>query len=367
LAESRGIPLVATERAAERPHWDRVIDRADQPRAVASRIRLVKRLLLVVTLVLQPWAYKVLTEARYEVQGLTPQYFRITTTSDVLSLTFALLSVLLIVAAIIEPRRISLARSVVSVALAGLLLWLDFGVRRLEASEFSPLAAVVLVLSMCGLLATLMTRSRPILRPVKRVWRIVLNALTVFLVAVTFAFFFSFTYPTYTEIREITAFEPDAGVVLGAAVWRGKGLGDRPSPTLRQRIEVGYELLSKNVIPRIVVTGASAPGEQAEAEVAKKDLISRGVDPAEIVEETQSHTTLEQVRYLREELKAKQTWDRFVIISDQYHLARVIEMCRFEGLHAIGSPSRIEQPFVDLLYYRARESVALLAYWLLGK
>lgn len=322
---------------------------------------------MLIVLVLQPWAYTVLTQARYEVQGLEPTYFRLTTTSDLISLTFAALSTVLAIAAIIAPRRISLARSVISILLSGLLLWLDYGVRRLEASEFSPIAALVLVLSMCGLLATLMTHSRPALSPIVRVWRISRNALAIFATAMIFAFGYSFTFPSYSDIREIAAFEPDAGVVLGAAVWRGKGLGDRPSPTLRQRIEVGYELLSKRVIPRIVVTGASAPGEQAEAEVAQKDLVARGVDAAQIVEENESHTTLEQVRYLREELKARQTWDRFVIISDQYHLARVIEMCRFSGLHAIGSPSRIEQPFADLLYYRARESVALLAYWLLGK
>lgn len=327
----------------------------------------MKRVLLSITLLLQPWAYTVLTQARYESQGLAPEYFRLSTTSDILSLGFTGLSIILLIVALFGPRRISLGRTIVSTVFAGLLLWLDYGVRRLEASEFSPVAAVVLLLSMCGLIATLMTHSQPFLRPIVRIWRIARNTAGVFLVAVIFAFLYSFTFPAYTEPREIITFEPDAGVVLGAAVWRGKGLGDRPSPTLRQRIEVGYDLLAKRIIPRIVVTGASAPGEQAEAEVAKEDLISRGVDPAQIVEETESHTTLEQVRYLREELQAKQSWDRFVIISDQYHLARVIEMCRFAGLHAIGSPSRIEQPFVDLLYYRFRESVALLAYWLLGK
>jgi uncharacterized SAM-binding protein YcdF (DUF218 family) len=329
--------------------------------------RRVKRSLLVVVLILQPWAYIVLTQARYEGQGLSPQYSRFSTISDILSIGFSVLSTVLVLAAMVNPRRISLARTVISVVLSLLLLWLDYGVRRLEASEFSPMAAVVLVLSMCALLATLMTKSQPLLRPIRRVGRIAWHAVLVFMLAMLFAFFYSFTFPTYTDSREIAAFEPHAGVVLGAAVWRSRGLGDRPSPTLRQRIEVGYELLSRKVIPRIVVTGASAPGEQAEAEVAKRDLESRGVDPAQIVEETESHTTLEQVRYLGEELRARQTWDRFVIISDQYHLARVIEMCRFAGLHAIGSPSRIDQPFLDLLYYRGRESVALLAYWLLGK
>jgi uncharacterized SAM-binding protein YcdF (DUF218 family) len=316
---------------------------------------------------IQPLAYKVLTEARYEGQGLAPLYYRLDTTSDLLSLLFLAMTLVLIVVAFVQPRRISLGRTITAALFSGLLLWLDYGVRRLEASEFSPTAAVTLLISMCGLLAILMTRSQPFLRPVIRVYRIVRNSVFVFLALGLFSFFYGFTFPTYTEIREITAFNADAGVVLGAAVWRGHGLGDRPSPTFRERIEVGYDLLTKQAIPRLVVTGASAPGEQAEAEVARKDLMKRGVAQAQIVEETNSHTTLEQVRYLREDLMQKEGWSRFVIISDQYHLARVVEMCRFANLKAVGSPSQISQPFLDLLYYRIRESVALLAYWLLGK
>jgi hypothetical protein len=42
-------------------------------------------------------------------------------------------------------------------------------------------------------------------------------------------------------------------------------------------------------------------------------------------------------------------------------------MCKFNGIEAIGTPSNIHQTFQDLAYYRLRESIALMAYWLLGK
>ena len=341
--------------------------RSTPARDKGARIRIAKFLMLLLMLAIQPLAYKVLTEARYEGQGLVPHYLRLTTVSDLLSLVFSLIAIGAIVIGLAKPRRISLSRTIMATVFSVLLLWLDFGVRRIESSEFSPFAAVALLISMCSLLAILLTNSRPFLSPGRRIYRIVRNTFAVFLVLASFAFLYSFLFPNYTDLREIQSFNPDGGVVLGAAVWRSRGLGDRPSPTLRERIEVGYDLLTKQAIPRLIVTGASAPGEQAEAEVAKEDLIRRGVDEVQIVEETASHTTLEQVRYLRENLEQTQGWSRFVIISDQYHLARVIEMCRFNGLHAIGSPSRISQPFIDLLYYRVRESVALLAYWLLGK
>ena len=331
------------------------------------RRRTAKRLLLLITLVGQLLASKILTEARYEGQGLAPVYLRFTTFSDILSLFLAAAAIFAIVIAIVGPERISLTRSIVALCFMTVLLWLDLGVRRTKASDFAPEAAVMLILSISALLSVLLTRSRPLHRATRRALRIAQNAVVVFVLLALFAFLYSFFFPTYSGTQEITNFNADAGVVLGAAVWRGHGLGDRPSPALRERIDIGYDLLVKGAIPRIVVTGASAPGELAEASVAKEDLVKQGIDPSQVVEETNSHTTLEQVRYMHDDLLVKQNWSRFVIISDQYHLARVVEMCHFNGLHAIGSPSHIRQPFLDLLYYRVRESVALLEYWLLGR
>ncbi len=327
----------------------------------------MKRVLFFIMLAAQLIAYIVLTESRYEGQGLTTVYFRLTTMSDLISLFYLFLVIGLIIAAIVHPERIGRTRSISIVVLSAILLWLDFGIRRTPAEDFTPEAAVLILLAMFAVLATLLTRSKSTLLPYQRFIKIVLNTAAILTFSILLAFIYAFFYPTYSRVEEIADFNPDAGVVLGAAVWRGHGLGDRPSPALRERIELGYDLLTKHAIPRIVVTGASAPGELAEAEVAKQDLMRRGVDESQIVEESASHTTLEQVRYIRDELYSHQKWTRFVIISDQYHIARVIEMCRFNGLIAIGSPSRIHQPFLDLLYYRLRESVALLEYWLLGR
>jgi uncharacterized SAM-binding protein YcdF (DUF218 family) len=323
--------------------------------------------MLVLILAAQPLGYKVLTEARYQGQNLTTIYFRLSTMSDLLSLGFVMLATAFIIAMITRPGRISLSRTIAALIFTGIVLWLDFGLRRMEPSEFLPEAGIALILSMCGILAVFSTRSRSSLKLRNRVIQICRNAIAIFIGLAFLAFAYSFFYPSYSGLQEITNFNADAGVVLGAAVWRGHGLGDRPSPALRERIDVGYDLLTKQEVPRLVVTGASAPGELAEAEVARKELLARGADPSQVIEETASHTTLEQVRYIHDELLVKQNWRRFVIISDQYHLARVCEMAKFNGLRVIGTPSRIHQPFLDLLYYRARESVALVEYWMLGR
>ncbi len=329
--------------------------------------RVWKRILFLLMIAVQVVGYIVLVQARYEGQGLTPIYFRFTTASDIISLLFHLAIIALLVVAFVKPSRIGRGRAISVATLSAILLWLDFGVRRTPPDLFAPEAAVALLLAMFALLATLSTSSRNWLPPGRRAFRVLRKTILIAAIMILFAFFYSFFFPTYSRIEDIAAFNADAGVVLGAAVWSGLGLGERPSPALRERIELGYELLAANAIPRIVVTGASAPGELAEAEVSKQVLEQQGVDPSKIVEETASHTTLEQVRYLHDQLFEKQGWTRFVIVSDQYHLARVCEMCKFNGLTAIGSPSRIHQPVLDLLYYRFRESMALLEYWLLGR
>jgi uncharacterized SAM-binding protein YcdF (DUF218 family) len=118
---------------------------------------------------------------------------------------------------------------------------------------------------------------------------------------------------------------------------------------------------------KLAVTGSNAPNEKSEAVIAKEELIKLGVDQSLISTESNSHSTIEQILFVRDELRNRQGWKKFIIISDQYHLARVLEMAKFNGISAIGTPSKINQNFFDLFFYRLRESVALLAYWLLGK
>lgn len=315
----------------------------------------------------QTFGYIVLTKARYEGQGLSPNYFRTTTMSDIFSFLYFAFVLLLSLLSIIKPERISTVRAICVAALSGILLWLDDGLRHTPVEEFTPEAAVILMLAMFGLLATLLAISRGHFVPVRRVLRILRNAVFIGFLFVLSAFLYSFFFPTYSSIADITAFNPDAGVIFGAAVWHGNGLGERPSPALRERIDLGYQLFTNHAVPRLVVTGGNAPGKLAEAEIARRELIRQGIDPSQIIEENTSHSTLEQVRFLRDELYQKQGWNRFVIVSDQYHLARVCDMCKFNGLNVIGSPSHIHEPFLDLAYYRLRESVALLAYWMLGR
>jgi uncharacterized SAM-binding protein YcdF (DUF218 family) len=120
--------------------------------------------------------------------------------------------------------------------------------------------------------------------------------LTIFVVFTGLLIIFTSIYyykDDYTELIN-NGYKLDAGVVLGAAVWGG----NRPSPVLRERINKGAELYFAGAVKNIVLTGGGAPGEMTEAEVAKNELLKKGVYESNIFIENKSNSTLEQVTYI---------------------------------------------------------------------
>jgi uncharacterized SAM-binding protein YcdF (DUF218 family) len=337
------------------------------PREVRNEPAFPKRVLLLCAALVELASHFVLTNARYAGQGLIPQFFRFSTRSDIFSNLLFLFIIFLILRSFADPEHISFFRTVIVVAAGFIIFWITLGAKNFEIGEFPRTASITYLLIRSTFIALIIPRKEYNFSRISGALRVLKNTSLVFIGAVLFAFIFSFTYEVTSDFKDMRSYDADAGVILGAAVWHGSEGGQRPSPTLLERIKLGEQLMKQNVIPKIVTTGANAAGERSEGEIAKIELMNRGVDESKIQAEVRSHSTLEQVIFLRDELAAKQGWKRFIIISDQYHLARAIEMCKFNGIDAIGSPSGIKQSVFDLAYYRLRESVALLAYWILGK
>ena len=149
------------------------------------------------------------------------------------------------------------------------------------------------------------------------------------------------------------------GVVMGAAVWSK----NQPSPSLASRADVAAELYKEGILKKIQVTGGHAPGELSEAEVAYNYLKSKNIDSADIWIEKKTASTSEQIRFIKNELIGKKHLNNIVIISDPYHLARIKEICKFYKNKTQFSPSEMNLSFDSKIYYRFRESVALLVFW----
>lgn len=151
----------------------------------------------------------------------------------------------------------------------------------------------------------------------------------------------------------------ETAVVLGAAVWSK----DSPSPLFRARIEKALELYNKNYFKRIQLTGGSAPGELSEAVVAFNFLKDMGINERNLDYEEVTSTTAEQIKFVALNFDKN---DTVVIISDAFHLARVLQISEFFNVRTVAAASEYSISWEKLLYYRVRESIALLIFWLFG-
>ncbi len=176
---------------------------------------------------------------------------------------------------------------------------------------------------------------------------------------ITFLLIISFLYATTYTVNKSKENNYDIGVILGAAVWKG----NKPSPILYGRILKGYNLYKNKVIKKILVTGGNAPGELTESQVSYNKLLRLGVKKEDIFIETKTSATIEQIKYIKNNL-IKKGDEKIIIISDQFHLQRVMEICKFFNIKVQGIPTDTKYLFKKLLFYRIRESVALMLFWL---
>jgi vancomycin permeability regulator SanA len=192
----------------------------------------------------------------------------------------------------------------------------------------------------------------------RSIWITLLIVITGFAVVFLFAYNYKDDYRILIENKK----RVDAGTVLGAAVWGG----NRPSPVLRERINKGYELYSYGIIKYIILTGGGSPGEMTEADVSKKELLKKGVEERNIFVENKSNSTLEQIYYLSSNLYKKNNWKEIVIISDNFHLLRTKQICRFFGINAYTVASDTPLSTESNFNFCVKESFAVILFWLFG-
>ena len=153
----------------------------------------------------------------------------------------------------------------------------------------------------------------------------------------------------------------DAAIVLGAAAW-----GDKPSPVFRERINHGINLYKRNDIQRLIFTGGKGESnEPAEAIVAKRYAIAQGVDATDILTETNSRTTRQNLYYASQVATTHQL-RRILIISDPLHMKRSVLMARDLGIDAYPSPTPTTRyrSFKSQMSFLARETYFYFVYQL---
>jgi len=154
----------------------------------------------------------------------------------------------------------------------------------------------------------------------------------------------------------------DAGIILGAAVWGG----NRPSPILRERINKGYEIYQKKFVPRLVLTGGGAPNEMTEGEVAKNELLKYDVDINNLIVEDKSNSTFEQILFVRDKLYNRNKWGKIILVSDNYHLFRSAEICKFNNMKVDCISTDTPHTPEGAMSFCIKESFAVIFYWIFG-
>ena len=124
-------------------------------------------------------------------------------------------------------------------------------------------------------------------------------------------------YGSYDHVRG----EPQVMVILGCQV---KPWG--PSILLQDRLDKALDYWEENPDITIVVSGGQGPDEHiSEAQAMFDYLIENGVDETQIIQEDQSHNTIQNLTYTMQILKEKgyDTDDDMVVVSNGFHLTRV--------------------------------------------
>ncbi len=151
----------------------------------------------------------------------------------------------------------------------------------------------------------------------------------------------------------------DAAIVLGAAVW-----GEEPSPVFRERINHAINLYKNGSVKTIIFTGGvGESNEPAEAIVGKNYAIAQQVKAADILTETQSRTTHQNLKNALEVANAHQL-TKLLIVSDPLHMKRAVLMARGLGMDAHSSPTPTTRyrSFQSQIEFLSRETYFYFVY-----
>lgn len=319
-----------------------------------------KRIIFPIIAVLWLITFALMTLNRYRNQNMPLHSFDIFKTGNLVSCILTFLMILFICINLFNKSSYPLSGLLFlqSAAIASLIaLLLSFAdIDKDLKIIFSAFSLLLIGYELVTLIVLSFTRS-------KKVHYISNALLTLFIAVILFVINISqiYFYKDDFEKYSVKGAKADAGVILGAAVWGGK----RPSPVFRERINKGYEVYLNKYVNKLVLTGGGS-GEISEAEVAKAELMKFGVNENNLIVEKESNSTMEQIRFVRDSLYKKLNWKKIIIISDNFHLFRSSEICKFNNINvdciATDTPLTTEGG----LNYCIKESFAVLFFWIFG-
>ncbi|AZQ62847.1 hypothetical protein EI427_11560 [Flammeovirga pectinis] len=119
------------------------------------------------------------------------------------------------------------------------------------------------------------------------------------------------------------------GLVLGTSRYLISG---GTNPYFKYRIEAASDLIKNHNIEFIIVSGDNRTKAYNEPKVMRKALIEKGVSSKRIVMDYAGLRTLDSV------IRTKKVFgqERFIIISQKFHVERAVYIARYHGIEAYG-------------------------------
>lgn len=176
------------------------------------------------------------------------------------------------------------------------------------------------------------------------------NIIKIFLILV-FIFFLILFYKIISTPHTCEE-EVDYLIVPGAIV-----RGQKPSLSLKLRIDDAYSYLKKHPHTTAILSGYQNPGASiSQASCMQMELEKLGIAKNRLLVEKNSKTTLENFKFSKEYLAKENT--RIAIISNRYHLYRcfkIAKKCGYQNIKGIG----VKTPTPLILHCYIRELFAL--------
>lgn len=241
-------------------------------------------------------------------------------------------------------------------ALIIFLLWNSYLVFKRESHSLANLLTLILALGV--IIATVIRRFGPQLVPNWSLPLLMIPTLILFYLFVVFWNFLSISF-----IYQLNDPKPDQDyvIVLGAGLIQG----ERVSPLLAKRIDRAiafYHKQSRKTLspPQLLMSGGQGPDEKIPEAVAMKNYaLDQGIPDEEILIETHSTTTLENMRFSKDIMeREKPQGYRAIFASNNYHIFRAGMYAKQVGLKADGIGAKTANYYLPNAFLR--EFAALL-------
>lgn len=140
-------------------------------------------------------------------------------------------------------------------------------------------------------------------------------------------YMYEFSSKYFLTIEELTDYDFDCVLVLGAGVW-----GNSPSHMLEERLNKGVEVYNTGCTNRILMSGDHGRTDYDEVNVMKDFAIDNGALAEEVFMDHAGFSTYESMYRAKEIFQVK----KVVIVTQKYHLYRAVYDARKLGLEAYG-------------------------------